>query len=74
MKLDDAFRELRQAWFMHILKENGPEREWETTDGENARGERNLELHKRFTNQTEAIINGANRCIAPHCKADMDRR
>jgi len=67
----DAFRSLRKAWFDHHLRANAPEREWEDDDTERDRHHRNAELQTRYDEDTERILQGEERPIAPRCTADL---
>ena len=69
--LVDAFRELRKAWFNANLRQDSPEREWETEEDEIAREAINQKLKTKFDEQTEAIIAGHNLPICPTRPVDM---
>lgn len=60
-----AFRELRTQWFNTQLRSHPPEREWENESETDARNQRNDENQAFFDRQTEEIIDGYARCVAP---------
>lgn len=72
MTLEENFRKLRNKWFNYHLYSNTHERVWETEEHEHEREEENLILKKRFDKDTEALIQGKKRCIAPICEHDME--
>lgn len=71
MSLENAFRELRAVWFREHMTRRGPEREWETAEQEQARDRRNEQLRQRYDADTEAILRGEGRTVAPRCEADL---
>lgn len=68
----DAFRQLREAWFRTQLQLDAHEREWESEASESQRLAYNAEMKAIFDADTEAIIRGENRPIAPTCWHDLD--
>lgn len=74
MKLDEAFRYLRNAWFYKHLRSYAHERHWEEQDELDLREKQNKELKKRFDEETEGIIRGEDFCIDPTCTFDMNHR
>jgi len=72
MTVQDAFRELRTAWFNTVLKRKAHEREWEPADRETQRELDNFNLKAIFDDQTEGIIEGDDFTVAPRCSAEMD--
>ena len=74
MKLDDAFRVLRRAWFSTQLYSSSHEREWESEEREAIREANNVEMWQLFDAQTEAIIAGVEYQIAPHCWNDLNEK
>ena len=70
---ETAFRKLRIKWFDYNLFSYGPEREWEDEDRSEMRVLQNKECRIKFDQQTEEILGGINRCIAPTCEHDMWR-
>jgi len=69
--LEDVFRELRKKWFDMEIREYPHERVWETEDDETWRVRRNREAWHEYCKDTEAIINGEERNVAPRCCNDM---
>ena len=67
----DAFRQLRTAWFNKVLKSYTSEREWENNEDQLERLNRNLDLKTLYDQQTEQIIDGKQRCVAPKCANDV---
>lgn len=71
MTLEDAFRQLRHAWFMQGLHCYAHERDWELESDELRREQRNAEMRAIYDADTERIIAGGAGTIAPTCWADM---
>jgi hypothetical protein len=71
MSPEDAFRNLRNAWFNKVLKSRAHEREWEDQEAEDRREMNNARKRYAFDIQTEEILRGEDRCIAPICINDM---
>ena len=71
MSLEDSFRELRGRWFNAILASKAHERVWETAEEEEAREAVNTCLRAVYDTDTEAIIHGAIRPVAPRCGHDL---
>ena len=71
MGLEDSFRELRVRWFHAILEKKAHERVWETVEEEEAREAVNVSLRVVYEDDTEAIIRGVPRHVAPRCRHDM---
>ena len=65
------FRKLREAWFISELKSHAHEREWESEDREAIRQEQNKRLKQKFDEQTEGLLLGVCRQIAPKCLAEL---
>ena len=72
MFLEHAFRELRTAWFNRHLRSHAHEREWEDDEHKERRERNNQGLKFQYDTDTEAIINGVDRPIAPTCGADLN--
>jgi len=70
---EEAFRKLREAWFNAHLKSNPHEREWEDETDVAMRNEDNAKIKLQFDEDTEAILRGEDRAIAPRCLADMEQ-
>ena len=70
--LIDKFRELRKFWFNYHLKSYAHEREWEDKHSQIKRQKENENLWQQYSQQTEDIINGLDRCIAPTSSYEMD--
>lgn len=68
MNLEAAFRELRDEWFKAQLRPQSHERDWEI---EEERVVINQQRRELFDKQTEEIISGEDKPIAPTCEADM---
>lgn len=60
-----AFRELRTRWFNKQLRSYAHEREWEDEDKTEERERRNDANQALFNKQTEEILAGKPRCVAP---------
>jgi hypothetical protein len=56
MELEEAFRKLREKWFMYHLYSSPHERESEDESNEKYREETNKRLKTKYDEQTEAII------------------
>lgn len=69
--LKQAFRDLRLSWFNHHLKSRPHERDWEDEEREKLREEQNLRLWKKYSEDTEEIIEGKERAISPRCMRDL---
>ncbi len=74
MGLEDSFRELRGQWFNAILASKAHERVWESEEEEEAREALNSVLLAVYDRDTEAIIRGALRQVAPQCGHDLSTR
>lgn len=74
MQIEEAFRKLREEWFMRHLYSRDHERDSEDDDRAKYREEGNKELKAKYDEQTEAIIKGADKPIAPTCSYDMDKK
>jgi hypothetical protein len=70
--IENAFRELRLAWFNSKLKSYPHERDWESESKEELRNKWNDELWQQYNQQTEDIINGLDRPISPRCGYDIE--
>ena len=70
MTIQDAFRELREAWFNAVLKSQPHERE--SVERETQRELDTFEIKATFDDQTESIIEGDDYTVAPYCAADLD--
>jgi len=73
-ELKDSFRELRNAWFLSKLKSYCHERNHESDRSRELREEGNRLLKEVFDSDTELIIKGHNRCIAPKCNNDLQKK
>ena len=73
MELEKAFRELRDTWFTNHLKKHAQERVWEDEEDEQYREEDNKRIKIKYDEQTEAIIRGENKPLAPKCPFDMEK-
>jgi hypothetical protein len=73
MKLEDAFRGLREKWFIYHLQRHAQERVNESEEDEKYREEDNNKTKIKYDEQTESIIKGVNKPLAPTCEFDMDR-
>jgi hypothetical protein len=62
---ENAFRELRNFWFNKHLYSRPSEREWEDEDRDLQRKESNKYYKEIFDQDTEDIIIGKSRPIAP---------
>lgn len=71
MKLELAFRLLRDAWFREMLNRPAHEREWETVEQEQRREEQNAQLLSAYEIQTQEILDGIGWPICPRCPADL---
>lgn len=71
MNLQNAFIQLRDAWFYQKLYSQPSERDWEDSEAMQYREERNKEQKELFDKQTNDIINGMYKPIAPTCSYDM---
>ena len=69
----DSFRKLRNAWFNSILRFHAHEREWESEEHEKVRETNNRKMKEKFDKQTELIINGSEKSIAPYCWNDLNK-
>jgi hypothetical protein len=68
-----AWRELREAWFNRVLRNDPHEREWENDEAAALREQANARKKERFDAQTQEILSGTGSPpIAPRCPADMD--
>ena len=65
MGLEDSFRELRGAWFDLHVADWGPGRQWESVEQKDVREADNASLRAKYDEDTEAIIRGELRPIAP---------
>lgn len=68
-----AFVKLREAWYYARLTRCAPEREWETEEQEADRVGHNLTMKLQYDKDTDAIMRGEHREIAPHCAAQLER-
>jgi len=59
------FRELRRAWWLEVLQDDGHERDDETEAQEQLRDKRNAALRAEYDSQTEQILCGAPLTVAP---------
>ena len=66
-----AFRKLRDAWFYAEIASYPGEREWEDEDRELSRERGNNRAKGYYDAQTEEILKGIDRPIAPTCEADF---
>ncbi len=73
MNLEKSFRELRNKWFVYHLENHEPERDWEDEERTRYREEGNRRMRIKYDAQTEDIIRGIERPIAPTCQFDMDK-
>ena len=73
MKLEEAFRGLREKWFIYHLESHAHERVDESEEDAKYREENNNRIKIKYDEQTEAIIKGDNKPLAPTCWFDMDR-
>jgi len=71
MGLEDSFRELRGVWFDLHVSNWGPGRQWETAEQDDKRKADNASLRAKYDEDTEAIIRGLPRPIAPRCGNDL---
>ena len=71
--VNNAFRELRTAWFNTVLMDRGYEREFETDENLEMRTIRNKTAKIRFDADTESIILGHSRSVCPRCQNDMNQ-
>lgn len=68
---EKLFRELRNEWFEANMYRYSPERIWEDDNEIEARQSSNEKLRKEFDKQTDELLRGEYRCIAPTCAYDM---
>lgn len=71
--LEKAFRKLREQWFNRHLRSYAPEREDEDYERATAREEGNASLKSTYDEDTDAIIAGSKRAIAPTCGYDLEQ-
>ena len=71
-KLETAFRFLREQWFNKYLRQWPAEREWEDEEKHLLRVKYNDSLKQKYDRQTNDIIRGIDRVIAPRCANDLD--
>ncbi len=71
MGIEDAFRRLREAWFMSHVYQHAHERQWEEIEDEQWRERCNLKAKEQFDLQTEEIIAGKEHNLTPRCLADL---
>lgn len=69
----EAFYELREAWFNANLAFKAHERQWETEEAQEDREQNNRSMKNQYDGDTEAILNGEVRVIAPSCWNDLRR-
>lgn len=69
--LETAFRELRERWFNRVLRQYEPEREWEDKEATVAREGNNVSLKRLYDEDTDALVSGNKRAIAPRCQHDI---
>ena len=70
---EKAFRKLREQWFSHELRDESHEREWESKLTSFLRDRHNEAMKATYDEDTEAILRGEDRSIAPKCWADLYR-
>jgi hypothetical protein len=68
---EKAFVELREKWFNSHIKTCSHEREWEDEEASIRRKLYNEEMKRVFDKDTEAILNGEDRPVAPYCANDF---
>jgi len=69
--LIESFKELRECWYHSNLHLYAHERIWEDEEDEEIRERSNRTIKELFDKQTNDLINGIRRPIAPHCENDM---
>jgi len=74
MDVEQAFRELRAAWFHRHVATRRPEWRYEELCEEEAREYANARLRVMFDAQTESIIAGGDACVAPLSLCDLDEQ
>lgn len=74
MKLEDAFRILRAAWFYRNIAQGPQDRQWESEDQERLRKESNDSDRAAFDSDTEAIIRGEDLIIDPRCSNHIGKK
>jgi len=70
-RIASSFRDLREAWFNKHLRSYAQERVWEEKYEEQRRIKQNEVMKREFDEDTEAIIRGEKRSLAPTCGHDM---
>ena len=70
---EKAFRELRDRWFKLHLTSKPHERVWEEEHETAYREAQNKAKRVLFDADTEAILQGEDRPVAPMCWSDIDR-
>lgn len=76
IRLLKNFRELRKAWFYNHLASYEHERDdsYENDDRRKFREEQNESEWLKYSEQTEDIIAGKDRCLTPTCLNDLYRK
>ena len=73
MTLDEAFRELRGRWFQLHLTSRPHERVWEEEHETAYREAQNKAMRVMFDADTDAILRGEDRPVAPLRWSDIDK-
>lgn len=73
MNKDEAFRELRERWFNQVIRSHAHERIWEEDAETQVREDHNRLMKAKFDKDTEAILSGEERAIAPRCLNDLGK-
>ena len=68
-----AFRVLRKEWFDSQLRSEPQHRVWEDDSVTKMRDRQNQEMWELYDQQTQEIIAGEDRPIAPRCHNDLVR-
>lgn len=74
MKPKKLFREMRLAWFYKVLYFGAPERVWEDEEAEARRMEINDQMRAKYDADTEAILKGEVRLLAPTCENQLGEK
>ncbi|MHC4699583.1 MAG: hypothetical protein ACYTFQ_03305 [Planctomycetota bacterium] len=74
MKPKNLFREMRLAWFFKVLYFGAPDRVWEDDEAEARRMEINDRMRADYDADTEAILRGEDRMLAPRCLNDLGEK
>ncbi len=72
MSVEEAFRELRAAWFNRVLRSEACEREWESESQEDLREQLNAAMRRAYDADTNAILRGENRAVTPYFMAEVN--